>query len=88
VYISITWYIPVQWFLKWTKRSYSIFTQNQDTIVIKQTEGGKSLCYTIVAILSQGITVVFSPLKVLIDDQVMELIKAEIPCGSLYTLTE
>ncbi|CAG8718832.1 13721_t:CDS:2 [Funneliformis caledonium] len=45
------------------------FAQNQDTIVIKQTGGGKSLCYTIAAILSQGINIVFSPLKALIDDQ-------------------
>jgi superfamily II DNA helicase RecQ len=62
--------------------------QNQNTIVIKQTGGGKSLCYTIVVLLSQEITIVFSPLKALIDDQVMELIKVGIPCGGLYALTE
>ncbi|CAG8693076.1 8048_t:CDS:10 [Funneliformis caledonium] len=50
--------------------------------------GSKSLCYTIAAILSQGITIVFSPLKALIDDQVMESIKAEIPCSGLYASTE
>ncbi|CAB5366473.1 unnamed protein product [Rhizophagus irregularis] len=34
-----------------------------------------------------GITVVFSPLKALVDDQVLELIKVGIPCGGLYAST-
>ena len=38
------------------KEAIQSFAQNQDTIVIKQTGGGKSLCYTIAAVLSQGIT--------------------------------
>lgn len=70
------------------KEAIQSFVQNQNTIVIKQTGGGKSLCYTIAALLSQGITVVFSPLKALIDDQVIELIKAGIPCCGLYASTE
>ncbi|CAB5361767.1 unnamed protein product [Rhizophagus irregularis] len=36
---------------------------------------------------STGITVVFSPLKALVDDQVLELIKVGIPCGGLYAST-
>ena len=70
------------------KEAIQSFVQSQDTIIIKQTGSGKSLCYTIAALLSQGITVVFSSLKALIDDQVMELIKVEIPCCGLYTSTE
>ncbi|EXX68388.1 Sgs1p [Rhizophagus irregularis DAOM 197198w] len=70
------------------KEAIQSFVQNQDTVIIKQTGGGKSLYYTIAALLSQGITVIFSPLKALIDDQVMELIKAGIPCCGLYASTE
>ncbi|RHZ84328.1 hypothetical protein Glove_83g55 [Diversispora epigaea] len=64
------------------------FIQNNDTIIIKQTGGGKSLCYTLASLLSKGITIVFSPLKALIDDQVIELIKIGVPCDGLYASTE
>jgi len=50
------------------KYAIKSFVQNYDTLVLKQTGGGKSLCYA----LATGITVVFSPLKALVDDQVIE----------------
>ncbi len=34
------------------KEAIQSFAQNRDTIVIKQTGSGKSLCYTIIALLS------------------------------------
>ncbi|PKB98802.1 P-loop containing nucleoside triphosphate hydrolase protein, partial [Rhizophagus irregularis] len=63
------------------------FVQNYDTLVLKQTGGGKSLCYALPSVIATGITVVFSPLKALVDDQVLELIKVGIPCGGLYAST-
>ncbi|RHZ83721.1 hypothetical protein Glove_88g115 [Diversispora epigaea] len=60
------------------------FIQNQDTFVLKQTGGGKSLCYALASIIVTGIIVVFSPLKALVNDQVSELIKVGIPCCGLY----
>ncbi|RHZ67003.1 hypothetical protein Glove_303g107 [Diversispora epigaea] len=62
------------------KEAIQSFTQNKDTLVLKQTGGGKSLCYALASIIVTGITVVFSPLKALVDDQVSELIKVGIPC--------
>ncbi|CAJ0859283.1 1835_t:CDS:2, partial [Entrophospora sp. SA101] len=63
------------------------FAQNHDTLVLKQTGGGKSLCYALASVMTAGIIVVFSPLKALIDDQVLELINAGVPCCGLYAST-
>uniref|UniRef100_U9TFL0 DNA 3'-5' helicase n=1 Tax=Rhizophagus irregularis (strain DAOM 181602 / DAOM 197198 / MUCL 43194) TaxID=747089 RepID=U9TFL0_RHIID len=40
--------------------------------------------YTLSAVCSEGLTIVFSPLKVLIEDQKQELVKAGISCAVLY----
>ncbi|PKY46252.1 P-loop containing nucleoside triphosphate hydrolase protein [Rhizophagus irregularis] len=69
------------------KDAIKSFVQNYDTLVLKQTGGGKSLCYALPSVIATGITVVFSPLKALVDDQVLELIKVGIPCGGLYAST-
>lgn len=64
------------------KDAIKSFVQDYDTLVLKQTRGGKSLCYALPSVIAAGITVVFSPLKALV-----ELIKVGIPCGGLYVST-
>jgi len=60
---------------------------NRDVLVIMPTGGGKSLTYQLPALLSEGTTLVISPLIALMADQNMHLKEAGVPAEMLNAST-
>lgn len=56
-----------------------------DVLAVMPTGSGKSLCYQVPALASEGLTVVISPLISLMNDQVKALNLLDIPCGCIHS---
>jgi ATP-dependent DNA helicase RecQ len=57
----------------------------RDALAIMPTGAGKSLCYQLPALLSDGLTIVVSPLIALMDNQVAQLKSVGAPVGSIHS---
>lgn len=55
-----------------------------DTLVVMPTGGGKSICFQLPALFSQGLTLVVSPLVALMEDQVQDLHRRKLPAALLH----
>ena len=71
-------------FLPSQKKAIEFSIDNFDILVIAKTSAGKSLCYQLPALCFKGVTIIISPLKSLIDDQISNLKKKNIDCLFLY----
>ncbi|MEE3716875.1 RecQ family ATP-dependent DNA helicase [Tumidithrix elongata RA019] len=58
---------------------------DRDSLVLLATGGGKSICFQLPAILKQGLTIVISPLLALMEDQVQDLQRRELPAATLHS---
>ncbi len=58
---------------------------DRDALIVMPTGGGKSLCFQLPALLSDGVTLVLSPLVALMENQVQELTAKAVAVGLLHS---
>lgn len=63
----------------------SSIMSGRDTFVIMPTGGGKSMCYQMPALLSDGCAIVVSPLIALMEDQTAALLANGIPAAAIHS---
>ncbi|CAF1101252.1 unnamed protein product [Adineta ricciae] len=74
-------------FRHWQLETINVALAGHDCILIMPTGGGKSLCYQLPALISDGITIVVSPLISLVEDQVYALRNLNVDARALNAST-
>jgi ATP-dependent DNA helicase RecQ len=57
----------------------------QDALIVMPTGGGKSICFQLPALLTNGLTLIISPLVALMENQVQELTAKNLPAALLHS---
>src|SRR6056300_619984 len=70
LYDALKYYFGFSAFKGLQKQAVTSILQQQDTFVIMPTGGGKSLCYQLPALMSEGTAIIVSPLIALMKNQV------------------
>ena len=79
-YYGFSDFRPGQW------EAISAILAKRDTIVLMPTGGGKSICFQLPALMSDGCCVIISPLIALMNDQVAALRANGLPAGAINSL--
>ncbi|CAG8604285.1 4137_t:CDS:2, partial [Ambispora gerdemannii] len=66
------------------QESIESFLKGQDTLTILPTGVGKTLIFSVASILSKALTVVFIPLKTIMEFQLHELVGMGIPAAAIF----
>jgi len=69
-------------------RAVTAALAGDDVLVVMPTGAGKSLCFTLPAVVAAGLTVVVSPLVALMNDQVAALRARGIPAAAVHGLRD
>ena len=59
--------------------------ERRDALIVLPTGGGKSICFQLPALLQAGVTLVVSPLVALMENQVQELRRRQLPAATLHS---
>ncbi|CAG8532974.1 14463_t:CDS:10, partial [Dentiscutata heterogama] len=80
----ITNFFKFDSYREFQRESIESFLKKQDTLTILPTGTGKTLIFSATSILTKALTIVFTPLKAIIECQLRELVEMGVPAAKIY----
>ncbi|CAG8502905.1 22204_t:CDS:2, partial [Gigaspora rosea] len=85
---GLSFYIINSNYREFQRESIESFFKKQDTLMILPTEAEKTLIFSAMSILTKALTIVFIPLKAIMECQLCELIEMGIPATKIYAASD